>query len=287
MSDSPHVFEVTGDNYASVVIQASHEVPVLVDFWAEWCAPCQMQLPILLKLVEEYAGKFVLAKLDTDRQREIAAEHNIRSIPTMKLYRNGEIVEEILGAQTESTLRAVLDRYVERPADKILEKALQAEQAGHPDEALELLGSALQEDPGNPRVALERARILVTLGQLDGADEALKSLPREVRDEEDADRLRSLLEFAHIASEAPSPEELEARIAGNSDDYEARYQLAARQVIAGRHEAAMDQLLDILQRNRDFREDAGRKGLLSVFKLLGNEGELVNRYRSKLVKAMY
>src|SRR3990167_9470764 len=117
MTESANVFEVSQGTFREDVLERSRQVPVLVDFWAAWCGPCQMQLPILLKLAEEYQGKFLLAKLDTERERELTKAFQIRSIPTMKLFKNGEIVEDILGAQTETTLREMLARHIPRESD--------------------------------------------------------------------------------------------------------------------------------------------------------------------------
>ncbi len=135
MNDSPHILTVTLENYPQQVLETSHRVPVLLDFWAEWCGPCQMQMPLLLKLVEEYQGRFLLAKVDTDKQRELAQQHGIRSIPTIKMVRNGEVVEEIPGAQLEASLREILNRHVGRESDSGREAARQAYAAGDVDGA--------------------------------------------------------------------------------------------------------------------------------------------------------
>ncbi|HKJ08284.1 MAG TPA: thioredoxin, partial [Gammaproteobacteria bacterium] len=139
MDESPFIFEVTEANYDALVLEKSREVPVLVDFWAEWCGPCQMQMPVLKKLAEAYQGKFVIAKIDTDRERALAASHGIRSIPTMKLFVDGEIVEEILGAQTETDLRLLLERYIPRESDQVRQAAWQAYEQGNADQAMSML----------------------------------------------------------------------------------------------------------------------------------------------------
>jgi putative thioredoxin len=117
-------------NFTVQVIEKSEKVPVLVDFWAEWCAPCKMLLPILNKLVEEYQGQFILAKVNSDEQQELAAQYGIRSIPALKLFRHGKVVEEMTGVQSESVLREMIDRHRDRPADKLREQASAAHLAG-------------------------------------------------------------------------------------------------------------------------------------------------------------
>ena len=287
MADSPNVFEVTRDSFQSLVIDKSHEVPVLVDFWAEWCGPCQMQLPVLLKLADDYGGAFVLAKVNTDLERELATRFNIRSIPTMKLFRNGEVVEDILGAQTESALRALLDRHIERESDKIREQALAAERAGDAEAALALLRTAAGQDPDNPRVQLDLARLATQQGQFDEAESVLDALPMDVKDSADAERIRGLLQFARAVADAPELETLEAEVQAHPEDPKLREQLAARYALAGREEEAMENYLHLLQHHRDYDDNAGRRGLLAMFALLGNEGELVSRYRMKMFNALH
>ncbi|MGD2137161.1 MAG: thioredoxin [Gammaproteobacteria bacterium] len=281
-----HASEVTSETFHGTVVKRSHAVPVLVDYWAQWCGPCQMQLPVLGKLLEEYAGKFELAKVNTDEQQVLAREHGIRSLPTMRLYKDGEIVEEILGAQPESTLRTLLDRHIERESDRLRLQAIELYDGGDREAAFRLLDEAHKSDPENHRLVLEYAGMCLKDGRLDTAADLLAGLPVEFREAAEAARLRALLEFASVARDAPPAAELEAATSRNPEDLEARYQLAAQHILAGRMEEAMEILLYILQHDRAFRDDAGRTGLLAVFNLLGNEGELVSTYRRKLFNAI-
>ena len=287
MADSPFVFEVTEQSFEQLVVETSHRVPVLVDFWAEWCGPCQMQLPVLLKLADEQQGKFLLAKVNTDVERGLATRFGIRSIPTMKLFRDGKVAQDILGAQTESVLRALLDRYIERASDRMREEALQAERAGQPEQALALLRSARVEDPENPRLKLDLARIAIRQGLFDEARQSLDALPPEARDEQDARRLMALLEIARSTAGDTTLSDLERRIAANPDDLDARLQLGGGYALEENYAAAMDQYLEILRRDRAFKDDAGRNGMLAVFDLLGNTGELVSRYRKLMFNVLH
>jgi putative thioredoxin len=287
MAASPYVFEVTQADYQQAVIENSRTVPVLVDFWADWCGPCKMQLPVLLKLAEEYQGKFLLAKIDTDAERGLANLHNIRSIPTMKLFRNGEVVEEILGAQTESTLRMLLDKHVPRASDNLREQALALAAAGDTDAALNILREAALKDPDNPRAQMDYLRIAMEAGRMDEAAQALESMPRDIRDSAEIRRLAALLDFARRIAGAPDRATLEQRIAHNADDVEARDLLAARLALGGDAEGALEQYLEILRRDRRYGDDAGRKGLLAMFELLGNQGPLVSRYRAQMFTALH
>jgi len=287
MDESPFIFEVTEANYDALVLEKSREVPVLVDFWAEWCGPCQMQMPVLKKLAEAYQGKFVIAKIDTDRERALAASHGIRSIPTMKLFVDGEIVEEILGAQTETDLRLLLERYIPRESDQVRQAAWQAYEQGNADQAMSMLQVAGADDPANHRVLLDYARIATATGHLHEAEATLASLSFDVRQEPEAKALASLLEFAHAVEGAPQSEALESAIAANPDDAEARFRLAARRVLEDRHEEALELLLELLRRDRSYGDDAARKSMLSLFALLGDQHPLVSRYRSKMFNALH
>ena len=287
MSNLNNIVDVTDDTFPTQVIEQSHRVPVLVDYWADWCGPCQMQMPVLHKLVEEYAGKFVLAKVNTDEQRGLARDHGIRSLPTMRLYKNGELAEEILAAQTESTLRILLDRFIERESDRLREQAMETYQRGEPETALQMLRAARQAEPDNHQLTLDYARLCLQERRLQEVDELLLTLPRDIRDEPEAVQLRALLDFALSAADAPPLSTLEQMLAGNPDDMEARYQLGASYVLNDRMEDALEAFLYILQHDRKFRDDIGRKSLLAAFVLLGDEGELVNNYRRKLFTAMH
>jgi len=287
MNQASHIVNVTIDSFDAQVIEQSQRVPVLVDYWADWCGPCQMQMPVLQKLVQELDGKFVLAKVNTEEQRELAREHGIRSLPTMRLFRHGEIVEEILGAQTESTLRILLDRYIERESDKIRASAIEAFQQGRQEEALEMLRNARQAEPENHQLTLDYAGLCLQAGRLEETEHLLAELPRDVRDETEAVQLRALLDFSSAALDAPPLDELERSVAASPDDMTLRYRLGAVYVLNDRMEAAMETFMAILEHDRKFRDDIGRRSLLAVFELLGNEGDLVQQYRRRLFNALH
>jgi putative thioredoxin len=287
MNESQYITNVTGETFQEEVIERSRRVPVLVDYWADWCGPCKMQGPVLTELLGEFAGGFLLAKVNTDEERALAQEHGIRSLPTMRLYKDGAMIEEILGAQTLATMRSLLERYVARPSDKAVENAIEAFRQGRTEQALETLAAAREADPGNHRIPLAYAELCLKTGRFDTAQATLDELPAELRETPEAARLQALITFASIAQTAPAREDLERRVREQPADTEARYQLAAHLVISGELPAAMDQLLAIIQHDREFRDDAGYKGLLGVFELAEDDAELVSEYRRKLFNSLH
>jgi len=287
MSESPYVSVATSENFSRVVIENSYRVPVLVDFWADWCAPCRVLMPLLAGLANEFGGKFLLAKVNTEEERDLGAQYQIRSLPTVKLFRNGEVMDEFMGALPEGDIRRFLDQYIERASDRIRQDALAAHERGESETAISMLQSAMAEDPENYRVHLDLVRVLMDSQDYQQADEILCSLPASQRANPESRALQNRLQFAAVAKDAMPPEVLLERIAANPSDLEARYQLSAIHVLAGDYEPALEQLLEVMRRNRSFRDDAAREGMVAVFEMLGGQGSLVSRYRNLMSSALY
>jgi putative thioredoxin len=286
MADSPFIFDIDENNYEQIVLQGSYQLPVLVDFWASWCQPCQMLMPLLARLVDEYQGRFVLAKLNTEEQQAIAAQFGIRSIPTVKLFRDGAPVDEFMGALPEADIRAFLDRHLPRESDGTVAQAEERLLAGDSDGALALLEQARAADPTNPRVVTAIAQVQAAAGDTEAAEQTLAELPAEEQDKPEIVRLRGQLFFAGLAAAAGTPEMARQRLASSPDDSEARYQFAAHQVMAADVEGAAENLLRLMQRDRKFGDDAARLALLKLFDILGDD-PAITRYRARMFALLH
>jgi putative thioredoxin len=277
-----HSLDVGLADFQQAILEESRHRPVLVDFWAPWCEPCKALKPVLEKLAAEYGGKFLLAKINSDDNQELATRYGVRGIPSVKAFIDGEPVDEFSGALPESEVRAFLDRLVPGPVDELRVEAAELRLAGDVSAALQKLADASKIDPSHVGVRLDAAEIMLDLNE---ADEA-RRLIAGVADDADprVPQLKARLQFMEAAGEDEAV--LAARVAANENDLEARLKLANLLVAAGQYEAGMDQLLEIVRRDRGFGDDIGRKTLLSVFDLLGG-GELSSRYRRMLASVLY
>ncbi len=288
MSDSPFVRNVTAETFQQEVIEASFQQPVLVDFWAEWCNPCQMLVPVLTRLAEEYQGGFILAKVNTDEQRELAAQAGVRSLPTVKLFVDGQIVNEFMGALPEAEVRKFLEPYLQGgAANEVLEAAQQAFDAGRDEEGLEILNQALAEDPENATLKFNIARISANRGDYDSAQALLDSLPPEERDKDEVRELQAQIRLAKELENIGDPNELKQRIEQDPDDLDAQLKMSHYLTAQGQYEAAMELLLNIMKKDRSFGDDAGRKGLLDLFELLGADHPLTKTWRRKMFSLLH
>ena len=287
MNAGDNVFDASGESFVDLVVEASREIPVLVDFWAEWCGPCRALTPMLMGLADEFAGRFRLAKVNTELEPRLAADHGIRALPTVTLFRDAMVVEEFSGLQPESFIRSLLEEHLPRASDAQRERAGTLAANGDAAAAIGVLRLAVQEDPANHRAQLDLCALLVGADKLDEAEHCLRGLPANRQHEPEVQALHARLRFARIASEAPALEELTATVESDPRDCEARYQLCARRAAMADYAAAMAGLLEILRRDRTFRDDAARKGLLAIFEVLGSEDPLVKQYQSEMALVMY
>ena len=287
MSGISNIIEVNEADFHSRVIEKSGQVPVLVDFWADWCAPCKMMLPVLESLAGEFGDQLVIAKVDTERERGLAEQNGIRSLPTLRIYRHGEVVEEVLGAQSEAVLRPLIETYIERESDRQLQSAVELNRQGKTVQALQLIEKAYQGDPDNSRIPLEYARLCIESNKPERADEILQAMPRDLRESDEAKRLGAVLEFTKVSSSAAQVESLQASLENDPGQSQVRYQLAARQVLSADYDNALNNFLELLKRDRNYADGAAQRGMLAIFDILGDQDERVTRFRRQMFTLLH
>ena len=281
-----HHFDTRFETFADDVLLTSRTTPVLVDFWAPWCGPCKTLMPILLSLAEEYAGAFRLAKVNIDEQQQLAQQFGVRSVPTVKLIKNGKIVDEFMGVQPAEQIRAMLDKHIVKESDLKMQAALQRYQQGDKT-AIDEMISVINANPANNAIRLQYVDVLLQEKQYEDAKLILKSLPESMRSKPEVAGLFSRLEFMGESNSTVDSDALRASIEQNPDACEARYQLGSFYITQGNYEGALEQFLEIMRRDRKYNDDAGRKGILKVFEMLGGSGPLVSRYRQKMASLLY
>lgn len=276
------VIEVNERDFQAQVLERSKDTPVVVDFWAPWCGPCRTLGPTLERLAGEAKGAWVLAKINVDNNQRISQAFGIQGIPAVKAFRDGQVVEEFTGALPESQVRAWLKRVLPSASDGLLAAAAAMEQHD-PSEAAARYRLALGDDPNNTAALFSLGRLLVSQGHPEGV-EALRQVPS---DAPQYARARAWLTLADFFEQAGSKNAwLDQLGAENPDSAESRYRQAAGMAREGRYAEAINQLLAIVERDRAFRDDAGRKTLLALFEALGDD-PLVANGRRRLASALF
>lgn len=285
---SAHAVDVDTRSFEREVIEYSRQVPVIVDFWAPWCAPCRALKPILEKLAAEYRGRFKLAKVNSDENAELAASFGVRSIPDVMAFRDGRAVSHFLGALPESRVRAFIEQLLPSPSELERARARELREAGDLAGATAALRRALELDDANDRARIDLAELLI--GQKERLEEAGDLLAAVRPDAELDARVAALTEalaFARAGSGGPGEAELRARLAADPADLEARLALAQLCAGARRYREALDELLESIRRDKTFQDGAARKQVVAILSLAEGQPGLVSEYRRKLASALY
>ena len=281
-----HVFDIDQQTFETEVLQASMDTPILVDFWAAWCEPCKSLGPILEKLAAEFNGAFRLGKVDVDAQQELAGMFGIKSIPTVMLVSQGQVVDGFAGALPERQLREFLGRHVQALEGDEGDIADDDAPAETPEAAINRIQQAIAAEPAKAELKLDLALALMRAGQADAASAELDALPANLATDARAVRLRSQLELARALAGAPSLEDLRSRVQADDSDWQARDLLGVRLLIDGDAAAGLDQFIDILKRQRDWQDGQAKKRLLAAFATI-DDAELVGTYRRKMASLLF
>ena len=285
---SAHAYDVSSDEFEQKVIEASRRVPVLVDFWAPWCGPCKSLGPVLEKLAAEFDGAFILAKVNSDDEQELAGRYGVRGIPNVKAFVGGELVDEFTGALPEIQVREFLKTLLPSPAQPLRQAAAATLAQGDREGARALLLQAQTADPDNDDASLDLAALELNAGSLAAARQILNMVADRARDSTRVEALQARLRLSE-AGQGLDADALARALAANPADLEARLQLANAQALRGEYRAALEHLLEIVRRDRKFGDEVGRKTMLTLFALLAKEpqyDDLVREFRVALGRTL-
>jgi len=283
---SEHIVDIDQSNAQSYLLDESHKRPVLIDFWADWCGPCKSLTPILEKLCQEYAGAFLLAKINADEQQMIAAQFGVQSLPTIMLMKDGQPVDGFAGAQPEQQIREFLEKHLPKPWDNQLQAARQFVADGNFSEALPMLQQAYKDSNAQANIAIALADVQVELKRTKEAEATLSSVKMVDQDAE-YENVVAKLKLAEAAGKAPEIEALEAKHRANPEDTEVAYLLAVQYSQNNYYAESLALLFDILRSDLQFNDGEARKTYNDVLAVLGKGDPLAVEYQRKMYTLLY
>lgn len=278
------VFDVEQSGFATAVLERSREIPVAVDFWAPWCGPCRVLGPVLERVVEEYQGRLLLARVNVDENPELAADFGIRGIPAVKVFRDGAVATEFTGALPEAGVREVLGQVVPSRQDELVLEADQLWSQGDTEKALEIFEQVLEESPHHAGALLGLGRGLLET-DAEGGLSLLERVPLGGPERNEADRLIARQKLSE--GDGADVESLRRELAAAPDRIDRRFRLAQALAAEERYEAALEEFLAVLRKDRAFEDDGARKAMVRIFEVLGPGNELAARFRSEMAKVLF
>ncbi|MCV6625392.1 MAG: thioredoxin [Cellvibrionaceae bacterium] len=283
---SDFIVDITIDNAQQILIEESQKRPVVIDFWADWCGPCKSLMPILEKLANEYAGAFILAKVNADEQQQLAAQFGVRSLPTVMVMQNGQPVDGFQGAQPEPQIRELLEKYLPKPWDALLQTAAPLIEAQQWAEALEPLRQAYEISGQQAAIAKPLAQVLLGLNRTADAEALLATIKMADQDAE-YEQLMALLELKQNAAKAPEVEALERQLSADPDNIDLQLQLAVQYSQHSHTAEALELLLAMLRKDRNCKDGEVKKIALDIIAQLGKADPLAIKYQRQIFTLMY
>lgn len=287
MSKLNHVFDGTCENFQQLVIDNSHKGAVLVNYWTPGAGPCFRLWQVLEILSQEYQGRFLLVNINTDAQKALARDNGITSVPTVKIYHRGSVVESIYGAQSEAALRSSIDKHLQPAQNTPLAQALRTYQSGNVNGALEILAEASAVQPDDLKLYSTAIKLLLREKRYADIEACVTSMPGNIRALAEISNLQVHARMLHLAQQAPALEILESQLEKTPDDVEARLGRAALAMLHDDYEIALSHLLEACRHDRYYADELPRRAMLAIFNLLGDTHELTRRFQNDMREALH
>lgn len=280
--DSPYIHVANADNFQALVLDNSNKGPVLVNFWSKKAGPCLRQYPILDKLIHQFDGRMLLVNIDTETEYKVSQKYSVTSVPTLKLFRDGQVIETLHGYQSETDLNRVLSQYIAKDSDQALADAIAEYTQGNHGKAYQMITDAIVGDPDNSQLPISLCKLLKHEQRYADALKLLASLPVAMHKLKEIIVLQDELSFLVIADKIINVEDLIETVNKNVNDLQAKQQLSAFYVLNKEYTAALQLLVEMMDADKNYSDDYPRLAMLKIFNILGQDHELVARFRSSL-----